>query len=136
MSDHFIVCPALVCVAARSHPSFSTKLRGPLAQMPPNAGADAPQRHIDLGSIEGLQGWRDMVVAAAMRTKAKGGCPLGSLGGQLAGRDPEARALIAAGFERLTSAPSATGSEPFTLRRANPLGHRPRAAWPSPSSPR
>jgi hypothetical protein len=29
-----------------------------------------------------------------------GGCPLGSLGGQLAETDPQARALIAAGFER------------------------------------
>ena len=29
-----------------------------------------------------------------------GGCPLGSLGSQLAESDPQARALIAAGFER------------------------------------
>jgi hypothetical protein len=32
--------------------------------------------------------------------QARGGCPLGSLGGQLAESDPEARALIAAGFEQ------------------------------------
>ena len=34
---------------------------------------------------------------------ARGGCPLGSLGGQLAER-PEARALISAGFARWSSA--------------------------------
>ena len=36
--------------------------------------------------------------------RAKGGCPLGSLGGQLAESDPEARALIAAGFDRWAAA--------------------------------
>jgi hypothetical protein len=45
-----------------------------------------------------------MVIAAVKTTKAKGGCPLGSLGGQLAESDPEARALIAAGFERWSTA--------------------------------
>jgi TetR/AcrR family transcriptional repressor of nem operon len=45
-----------------------------------------------------------MVIGAVNSTKAKGGCPLGSLGGQLAESDPEARALIAAGFERWSTA--------------------------------
>jgi TetR/AcrR family transcriptional repressor of nem operon len=61
------------------------------------------QRHADLGSVEGVQAWRDMVIRAAERVQAKGGCPLGSLGGQLAESDPEARSLIAAGFERWTT---------------------------------
>ena len=61
------------------------------------------QRHADLGSAEGVQAWRDMVITAAERVQAKGGCPLGSLGGQLAESDPEARSLIAAGFERWTT---------------------------------
>ena len=61
------------------------------------------QRHADLGSLEGLQAWRDMVITAAERVQAKGGCPLGSLGGQLAESDPEARSLMAAGFERWTT---------------------------------
>ena len=52
-----------------------------------------------LGSANGLEAWRDMVITAAKLTKAMGGCPLGSLGGQLAESDPEARALIAAGFD-------------------------------------
>ena len=45
-----------------------------------------------------------MVITAAKRTKAKGGCQLGSLVGQLAESDPEARALIAAGFDQWAAA--------------------------------
>ena len=54
----------------------------------------------DLGTFDGLRAWRDMVVATAKSTDGQGGCPLGSLGSQLAETDPEARALIAAGFGR------------------------------------
>ena len=53
-----------------------------------------------LRSANGVEAWRNMVIAAAKHTKAIGGCPLGSLGGQLAESDPEARALIAAGFDQ------------------------------------
>ena len=53
-----------------------------------------------LTSANGVEDWRSMVIAAAERTQAKGGCPLGSLVGQLAESDPEARALIAAGFDQ------------------------------------
>jgi TetR/AcrR family transcriptional regulator, transcriptional repressor for nem operon len=62
------------------------------------------QRQADLGSMEGLTDWRDMVITQAKSTEAKGGCPLGSLGGQLAEADPEARALIAAGFDQWSAA--------------------------------
>ena len=61
------------------------------------------QRHT-LSSANGVEAWRNMVITAAKRTKAKGGCPLGSLGGQLAESDPEARALIAAGFDQWAAA--------------------------------
>jgi AcrR family transcriptional regulator len=57
-----------------------------------------------LSSANGVETWRDMVIAAAKRTKAKGGCALGSLAGQLAESDPEARALIAAGFDQWAAA--------------------------------
>jgi TetR/AcrR family transcriptional regulator, transcriptional repressor for nem operon len=57
-----------------------------------------------LGSTNGVEAWRKMVIGAARRTQAIGGCQLGSLGGQLAESDPEARALIAAGFERWAAA--------------------------------
>src|SRR5271170_957022 len=53
-----------------------------------------------LRSANGVEAWRNMVIAAAKHTKAIGGCPLGSLAGQLAESDPESRALIAAGFDQ------------------------------------
>src|SRR5271167_2362528 len=57
-----------------------------------------------LSSANGVEAWRNMVITAARRTQAKGGCALGSLGGQLAESDPEARALIAAGFDQWAAA--------------------------------
>ncbi len=57
-----------------------------------------------LRSVNGVEAWRNMVITAAKRTKAKGGCQLGSLVGQLAESDPEARALIAAGFDQWAAA--------------------------------
>ena len=57
-----------------------------------------------LGSVSGLEAWRNMVVTGVRTTHGKGGCALGSLGGQLAESDPEARALIAAGFEQWAAA--------------------------------
>ena len=57
-----------------------------------------------LEAANGVEAWRKMVIAAAKRTKAIGGCPLGSLVGQLAESDPGARALIASGFDQWTAA--------------------------------
>ncbi len=57
-----------------------------------------------LRSANGVEAWRKMVISEAKRTKAKGGCPLGSLGGQLAECDPEARVLISAGFDQWAAA--------------------------------
>jgi len=56
------------------------------------------QRQADLGTTEGLRAWRDMIIAQARSGKGMGGCPLGSLAGQLAETDPQARALLADGF--------------------------------------
>ncbi|WP_334173413.1 TetR/AcrR family transcriptional regulator [Sinomonas sp.] len=53
-----------------------------------------------LSGANGVETWQTMVLTAAKRTKAKGGCALGSLAGQLAESDPEARTLIAAGFDQ------------------------------------
>src|SRR5271168_1349883 len=66
-----------------------------------------------LSRANGIEAWRKMVIAAAKRTKARGGCPLGSLVGQLAESDPEARALIAAGFDQWAAA---IGDELKSLR--------------------
>jgi TetR/AcrR family transcriptional repressor of nem operon len=82
------------------------------------------QRRADLGTLEGLQAWRDMVIAAAGSADGMGGCPLGSLGGQLAESDPQARALIAAGFERWSDA---IGEG---LRDLNVAGHLPTGISP------
>jgi TetR/AcrR family transcriptional repressor of nem operon len=57
-----------------------------------------------LGSPAGLRAWRDLVVAQAARASGQGGCPLGSLGGQLAETDSTAREQIADGFGRWSDA--------------------------------
>ncbi len=77
-----------------------------------------------LGSANGVEAWRKMVMTAAKRTKAKGGCALGSLVGQLAESDPEARALIAAGFDQWAAA-IADGLQIPSCRRETPVRHRP-----------
>ncbi len=53
-----------------------------------------------LSSANGVEAWRNMVVTGVTATQARGGCELGSLGGQLAESDPDARARIAASFDR------------------------------------
>jgi len=54
--------------------------------------------HLD--SWAGIDRWLDSHVQVQFERQAAGGCPIGSLVGQLAERDPGARAAIAAGFER------------------------------------
>ena len=79
----------------------------------------ANHERADLATTEGLRAWRDMVIAAARSGDARGGCPLGSLGSQLAETDPDARALIAAGFGRWSAAFAAG------LRTLHAAGPRP-----------
>lgn len=62
------------------------------------------QERADLATIDGLRAWRDAVIAHARGTDGKGGCPLGSLGGQLAESDADARTQVAAGFGRWSTA--------------------------------
>jgi TetR/AcrR family transcriptional regulator, transcriptional repressor for nem operon len=50
--------------------------------------------------IEGLRAWRDMIVSLQQDAGCQGGCPLGSLGSELAELDHEARHDVAAGFSR------------------------------------
>ena len=57
-----------------------------------------------LRSAKGVQAWRNMLVTGVRRNQGRGGCALGSLGGQLAENDPEARALLAAGFDQWAAA--------------------------------
>lgn len=51
----------------------------------------------ELSSIAQLRHWRDALVAQAREVDCAGGCPLGSLVGEL-GESPRARAAIAKGF--------------------------------------
>ncbi|HEY2055935.1 MAG TPA: TetR/AcrR family transcriptional regulator [Solirubrobacterales bacterium] len=53
-----------------------------------------------LDSLDALRAWRDQAVAIERQLQCKGGCPIGTLAGELAEADPEARADIAAGFAR------------------------------------
>ncbi len=57
-----------------------------------------------LGSAKGLGAWRNMLITGVKSNRGRGGCALGSLGGQLAESDPEARALIASGFDHWAAA--------------------------------
>src|SRR5260370_13931983 len=75
------------------------------------------QRQADLGSPQGLRAWRDMMIAQVKSSQGQGGCPLGSLAGQLAETDAQARALIAAGFGQWSAAIS------DGLRRLHDTGH-------------
>jgi len=60
--------------------------------------------HAQLDTIDGLNAWRELVLTHADHTRGTGGCPLGSLGSQLAESDPNARAGVAAGFGRWSTA--------------------------------
>jgi AcrR family transcriptional regulator len=53
-----------------------------------------------LDSWAGIERWFDSLVQLQVDRQACGGCPIGSLAGQLAEHDPQARAAIAAGLER------------------------------------
>lgn len=77
-----------------------------------------------LGTIEGLRAWRNLVITEADRTGGKGGCPLGSLGSQLAETDARARTQVAAGFGRWSAALS------DGLRALHTTGHLPPGITP------
>ena len=88
-----------------------------------------------LSRANGVEAWRNMVITAAKRTEAKGGCPLGSLVGQLAESDPEARALMAAGFDQVGSR-YWRWLRSLQAERETPARHRTRTTSPLLCSPR
>jgi AcrR family transcriptional regulator len=53
-----------------------------------------------LDSWAGIDRWFEALVSFQEERQARGGCPIGSLAGQLAERDPLARTAIADGLER------------------------------------
>jgi TetR/AcrR family transcriptional repressor of nem operon len=54
----------------------------------------------NLDSLAAIDRWFDGLVALQEQGGAVGGCPIGSLVGQLAERDEQTRAALASGFER------------------------------------
>jgi TetR/AcrR family transcriptional regulator, transcriptional repressor for nem operon len=61
------------------------------------------QNAFDLSTLDGLRTWRDWVIEHQRELKCSGGCPIGSLGSELAETDPTARAQVSAGFKRWES---------------------------------
>jgi TetR/AcrR family transcriptional regulator, transcriptional repressor for nem operon len=57
-----------------------------------------------LDSLEALRSWRDLVVDHQRQMQCVGGCPVASLGSELAEADPRARGDVAAGFSRWETA--------------------------------
>jgi len=57
-----------------------------------------------IDGIEGLRAWRDFVVDLERQLECRGGCPIGSLGSQLAEVDPSSRSQVSASFVRWESA--------------------------------
>jgi TetR/AcrR family transcriptional regulator, transcriptional repressor for nem operon len=57
-----------------------------------------------LDSLEGLRAWGDFIIGLQRQRDCQGGCPIGSLASELADSWPEARADLAAGYERWEAA--------------------------------
>src|SRR5258708_27625795 len=53
-----------------------------------------------LDSLEGLRAWRDFLVKHQEELECRRGCPIGSMGSELAQTDNQARAKVAAGPPR------------------------------------
>lgn len=61
----------------------------------------AQEAHLErLDSWPSISAWFDALVAFQAQRQARGGCPIGSLAGQLAERDEGARLALAEGFDR------------------------------------
>ena len=62
------------------------------------------QQTFDLSSLGGLRAWRDWVVEHQRELNCRGGCPIGSLGSELAETDPGARDQVSEAFKRWEAA--------------------------------
>ena len=57
--------------------------------------------HLDhLDTVPGLRAWRDLLVEHQRTLQCRGGCPLGTLGAEVAEIDDAARMAVARGFSR------------------------------------
>jgi TetR/AcrR family transcriptional repressor of nem operon len=78
------------------------------------------QKTFDLSTLDGLRAWRDWVIEHQRQLNCGGGCPIGSLGSELAETDPEARAQVADGFKRWEAAIRSGFREMHAHRRLPP----------------
>jgi TetR/AcrR family transcriptional regulator, transcriptional repressor for nem operon len=53
-----------------------------------------------LDSIDALRAWRDLLVEIQQELNCQGGCPIATIGAELAETDPQARARVADGLAR------------------------------------
>jgi TetR/AcrR family transcriptional repressor of nem operon len=60
------------------------------------AGQEPLLRNLD--SVRALRAWRELLVEIQRGLNCQGGCPIGTLGSELAETDPDARAEVARGF--------------------------------------
>ena len=67
-----------------------------------------------------MRAWRDFVVRHQRELGCRGGCPIGSLGSQIAETEPDARAAAAAGFRRWEETIRAGLQEMHRLGRLTP----------------
>lgn len=56
-----------------------------------------------MDSMAGLRRWRDALVEYQRRMQCRGGCPIGSIGSEVAENNPQARLAVASGFLRWES---------------------------------
>lgn len=57
-----------------------------------------------LDTMEGLRAWRDLLVDTLGQRNCQGGCPIGSLAGELAESFPQCRTDLAGGFDQWEAA--------------------------------
>jgi TetR/AcrR family transcriptional regulator, transcriptional repressor for nem operon len=62
------------------------------------------QETFDLSTLDGLRKWRDWLIDYQRTLGCRGGCPIGSLGSELAETEPQAREQVASGFQRWEAA--------------------------------
>ena len=66
-----------------------------------DAVLDTQGTYLDhLDTVDGLRAWRDLLVGHQRTLECRGGCPLGTLGAELAEIDDVARMAVARGFGR------------------------------------
>lgn len=114
VAERGVASTSLDDVRARAHVSKSQLYhyfadRGDLLRAVARAASDEvvggqAELFTQLDTIDGLRAWTEALVTLQQARKAKGGCPIGSLAGQLAEQDDDARLELADGLDRWETA--------------------------------